>query len=167
MVALASMTVGRLAASAAIGMFLSVLAVLFLAPAAPEPSPVVSPADASDETAGQLAEMERELARLRALLDATTHSEADAEPEGPASSLRDDDGTDAGERARVPKPSPARPPPMAGSPDALPCLNDSACGFHRCNLALARCAFPCSVEAHCKAGFYCASTRLCAPYPRR
>lgn len=57
----------------------------------------------------------------------------------------------------------AQPP----SPLALPCQNDLVCGTHKCNLQTQRCAFPCSANPDCAAGFSCfgagSPTALCVP----
>jgi hypothetical protein len=50
-------------------------------------------------------------------------------------------------------------------PLALPCQNDSACGFARCNTQYQKCAFPCQNTAvDCGAGNTCNTmTGLCLP----
>jgi hypothetical protein len=50
-------------------------------------------------------------------------------------------------------------------PLALPCQNDSACGFARCNVQYQHCAFPCQNSAvDCAAGNSCnPMTGLCLP----
>jgi hypothetical protein len=53
------------------------------------------------------------------------------------------------------------------NPLALPCQNDLICGTHKCNLVTQRCAFPCTANAECAAGFTCMGaggpTALCVP----
>ncbi|HVH42699.1 MAG TPA: hypothetical protein VM925_10155 [Labilithrix sp.] len=49
-------------------------------------------------------------------------------------------------------------------PLALPCQNDSACGFHRCNTQFQKCAFPCQGPADCAQGNQC-MMGVCAPKP--
>jgi hypothetical protein len=44
----------------------------------------------------------------------------------------------------------------------MPCQNDSICGFHRCNLQVGKCSFPCASSADCAAGLGCAAG-LCVP----
>jgi hypothetical protein len=49
-------------------------------------------------------------------------------------------------------------------PLALPCQNDSACGFARCNTQYQKCAFPCQSQVDCAAGNTCNTmTGLCLP----
>jgi hypothetical protein len=49
-------------------------------------------------------------------------------------------------------------------PLALPCQNDSACGFARCNTQYGKCAFPCLSQVDCGAGNSCNTmTGLCLP----
>jgi hypothetical protein len=50
-------------------------------------------------------------------------------------------------------------------PLALPCQNDSACGFARCNVQFQKCAFPCqNSQLDCGAGNGCnTTTGLCLP----
>lgn len=62
-------------------------------------------------------------------------------------------------------------PPGAGSapmatpgPLALPCSNDGACGFHRCNVPAGKCAFPCQTAVDCAAGNQC-TMGVCTPKP--
>ena len=58
-----------------------------------------------------------------------------------------------------------QPPPQQQAPPsglAIPCQNDSICGFHRCNVQAGRCAFPCAASTDCAGGFGCASG-LCVP----
>ena len=48
---------------------------------------------------------------------------------------------------------------------ALPCSDDSACGFARCNTQYGKCAFPCvNAAVDCAAGMSCAGG-LCLPMP--
>ncbi|HEX3598032.1 MAG TPA: hypothetical protein VHU80_23140, partial [Polyangiaceae bacterium] len=70
--------------------------------------------------------------------------------------------------ATAPAPAPAAP--AAGGtmatpgPLALPCQNDSACGFARCNVQYSKCAFPCQSQVDCGAGNSCNTmTGLCLP----
>src|SRR5262245_24164475 len=55
----------------------------------------------------------------------------------------------------------------APSPLALPCQNDMICGTHKCNTQTGRCAFPCTANTDCAAGFSCMGaggpTALCVP----
>lgn len=55
----------------------------------------------------------------------------------------------------------------AASPLALPCQNDLICGAHKCNLQSQRCAFPCTANTDCAAGFACmgagGATAICVP----
>jgi hypothetical protein len=58
-----------------------------------------------------------------------------------------------------------QPPPQQQTPPsglAIPCQNDSICGFHRCNVQAGRCAFPCAASTDCAGGFGCAGG-LCVP----
>ena len=49
-------------------------------------------------------------------------------------------------------------------PLALPCQNDSACGFAKCNVQFQKCAFPCQSAVDCAAGASCnTTTGLCLP----
>ena len=49
-------------------------------------------------------------------------------------------------------------------PLALPCQNDAACGFAKCNVQYQKCAFPCQGPVDCAAGNSCnAATGLCLP----
>ena len=50
-------------------------------------------------------------------------------------------------------------------PLALPCQNDSACGFARCNVQFQKCAFPCqNTQLDCAPGNACnVGTGLCLP----
>ena len=62
---------------------------------------------------------------------------------------------------------PAAPPAAAPSPLALPCQTDLTCGLNRCNMQTGRCAFPCTANTDCAAGFSCMGaggpTALCIP----
>jgi hypothetical protein len=66
-------------------------------------------------------------------------------------------------------PPQGQPAPSAttASPLALPCQNDLICGTHKCNLTTQRCAFPCTANTDCAAGFACMGaggpTALCVP----
>jgi hypothetical protein len=49
-------------------------------------------------------------------------------------------------------------------PLALPCQNDGACGFARCNVQFQKCAFPCQGPVDCAQGNSCNTmTGLCLP----
>ena len=49
-------------------------------------------------------------------------------------------------------------------PLALPCQNDAACGFARCNVQYQKCAFPCAGPVDCAPGNSCnTATGLCLP----
>src|SRR5690242_8471926 len=72
------------------------------------------------------------------------------------------------------QPVPGQYPPQAqptatapASPLALPCQNDLICGAHKCNLQTQRCAFPCTANTDCAAGFACmgagGATAICVP----
>jgi hypothetical protein len=71
----------------------------------------------------------------------------------------------------TPAPVGAAPPATAPAgvmatpgPLALPCTNDSACGFARCNVQFQKCAFPCAGPVDCAAGAACNTvTGLCLP----
>ncbi|HEX3777647.1 MAG TPA: hypothetical protein VHV51_24425 [Polyangiaceae bacterium] len=75
-------------------------------------------------------------------------------------------------------PVPAAPTPVAPAPTApaaagtmatpnafaLPCQNDQACGFAKCNTQFQKCAFPCQSAVDCAAGASCNTvTGLCLP----
>jgi len=74
--------------------------------------------------------------------------------------------------ATVPQAAPA---PVATTPAAagtmatpnafaLPCQNDQACGFAKCNVQFQKCAFPCQSAVDCAAGASCNTvTGLCLP----
>lgn len=66
---------------------------------------------------------------------------------------------------QLPQNQPAAAAPA--SPLALPCQNDLICGTHKCNLTTQRCAFPCTANTDCAAGFTCMGaggpTALCVP----
>jgi hypothetical protein len=67
--------------------------------------------------------------------------------------------------------APAPTAPAAGGtmatpgPLALPCQNDSGCGFAKCNVQFQKCAFPCQNSAiDCAPGNACnPTTGLCLP----
>jgi hypothetical protein len=69
------------------------------------------------------------------------------------------------------QPPPPSPQPSGGaaspSPLALPCQNDMVCGAHKCNTQAGRCAFPCTANTDCAAGFTCMGpgnpTAICIP----
>jgi hypothetical protein len=70
----------------------------------------------------------------------------------------------------APAPTAATPAPAAGGtmatpgPLALPCQNDAACGFAKCNVQYQKCAFPCAGPVDCAAGNSCNTmTGLCLP----
>ena len=72
--------------------------------------------------------------------------------------------------ATVPQAAPAATTPAAAgtmaTPNAfaLPCQNDSACGFAKCNVQFQKCAFPCQSAVDCAAGNSCnVATGLCLP----
>ena len=75
--------------------------------------------------------------------------------------------------APMPQAAPAAPaattPAAAGTmatPNAfaLPCQNDQACGFAKCNVQFQKCAFPCQSAVDCAAGASCNTvTGLCLP----
>jgi hypothetical protein len=47
---------------------------------------------------------------------------------------------------------------------ALPCQNDAACGFAKCNVQYHKCAFPCQGPIDCAAGNSCnTATGFCLP----
>ena len=67
-------------------------------------------------------------------------------------------------------PPPGTAPPAGGTmatpgPLALPCQNDQACGFAKCNLQFQKCAFPCANSAiDCAPGHGCNTmTGFCLP----
>jgi len=64
-------------------------------------------------------------------------------------------------------PGPQAASSAPASPLALPCQNDLICGTHKCNLTTQRCAFPCTANTECAAGFTCMGaggpTALCVP----
>jgi hypothetical protein len=73
--------------------------------------------------------------------------------------------------ATYPQPGPTAPPTAAAAgtmatpgPLALPCQNDSACGFHRCNTQYQKCAFPCQTAVDCAPNNQC-MMGVCAPKP--
>lgn len=54
-----------------------------------------------------------------------------------------------------------------GNPMGLPCQADGGvCGGHRCNMAAARCAFPCVGAQDCMQGFGCAAGVCVIGMPR-
>ena len=54
-----------------------------------------------------------------------------------------------------------------GNPMGLPCQADGGvCGGHRCNMAAARCAFPCQAPYDCAQGFGCAAGVCVLGMPR-
>jgi hypothetical protein len=56
------------------------------------------------------------------------------------------------------------PPMSVPGPLAMPCSDDSACGTHRCNVAYAKCTFPCQSQGDCAVGTAC-TMGLCVPVP--
>lgn len=72
--------------------------------------------------------------------------------------------------ATIPQAAPAATTPAAAgtmaTPNAfaLPCQNDQACGFAKCNVQFQKCAFPCQSAVDCAAGASCNTvTGLCLP----
>jgi hypothetical protein len=70
----------------------------------------------------------------------------------------------------APAPAPAATTPAAAgtmaTPNAfaLPCQNDQACGFAKCNVQFQKCAFPCQSAIDCASGASCNTvTGLCLP----
>jgi len=75
----------------------------------------------------------------------------------------------------TPAPAATTPTPVPGAPAAggtmatpnafaLPCQNDQACGFAKCNVQFQKCAFPCQSAVDCAAGATCNTvTGLCLP----
>jgi hypothetical protein len=75
----------------------------------------------------------------------------------------------------TPAPAATTPTPVPGAPAAggtmatpnafaLPCQNDQACGFAKCNVQFQKCAFPCQSAVDCAAGAACNTvTGLCLP----
>jgi hypothetical protein len=75
-----------------------------------------------------------------------------------------------GAPATAPGAAPGAAPAAGGTmatpgPLALPCQNDSACGFAKCNVQFQKCAFPCQNTAvDCAPGNACnTATGLCLP----
>jgi hypothetical protein len=72
--------------------------------------------------------------------------------------------------AAAPGAAPTAAPAAGGTmatpgPLALPCQNDAACGFARCNVPFQKCAFPClNTAVDCAPGNACnTGTGLCLP----
>jgi hypothetical protein len=70
-----------------------------------------------------------------------------------------------GPNTPAPGPGPAPAPQLATpGPLALPCTNDAACVFARCNTQYGKCAFPCLANTDCNPGHACnAQTGACLP----
>jgi hypothetical protein len=78
--------------------------------------------------------------------------------------------TPPGQQAGQPAaPGVYQPPAPTQQPNALApaCTNDIICGTHRCNLQAGKCAFPCTSNLDCAAGFGCVGaggpTAICTP----
>jgi hypothetical protein len=51
--------------------------------------------------------------------------------------------------------TPPPQPTQGGGALGLPCQSDVTCGFHRCNLQVGKCSFPCASGADCASGSGC------------